>query len=223
MNQDKSVRKIFQEILKLEKNSPKKKIHFTHIKDDKINLAIDFGKKTFIVNCKIMPKIKEKVLGITARTINGEYVLFWDYDSDLGLTKEEIIGELEYLQEKHKLTDIFLFESSPGSYHAICCTLFPLIQAYNILRESSCSMAFVNAAKFYQGRTWILRFGRKANKRPPLFVQTIPSMFERRQSLSHLRFLQKYYGIPVSYFSLQCTDNCDKICFVEYKTGSRLK
>jgi len=58
------------------------------------------------------------------------HVLLWDFDNS---TSEAIGRNLEIIQRKFKLSDIYLVSSSQYSYHAYCFTAVPLVEAIHIL------------------------------------------------------------------------------------------
>ena len=143
------------------------------------NLFIQFTppllKRMITFSIIIANKITSKVLGITARTENGLYVIFTDYDDKFSLTQRQIEEELKYLQKKHNLSEWYIFKMPDldNSFHAICLDVMPLFKVIEILRETSCDPAFINAWKYYQGRSWILRIGKKGGREKPVFCKIL--------------------------------------------------
>lgn len=178
--------------------------------------------KTFTLSSLISNRINTEVLGYGSRTKSGRHVLFFDYDSNKGLTLEEISNELNYLQDKYKLSEFYFFKCSEGSYHIVCLDSFSLFEAWTIIKESSCDYAFKNAVKFYQGRQWILRIGTKGERNPPKFIGYLKSKYDEHIiSNAHQRTLINYFKAPE--IKHKQTDKLKEHSFIKYFTGSRVK
>lgn len=187
-----------------------------------ISFEIPFTKQTFRFHTMLYASPKDWVHGYSSRTENGQYVLFMDYDS---LDFQAIKSEAIYLQKKFKLSNFYIFKlDRENSFHAVCLDKFPISEAYEILKQTSCDQAFIHAIKRLQSREWILRIGKKGNRAVPVFLGCIKSNYEdyHYKSNAHKEFLEKA-GVDKKYFAGKKWDKSTKLSLVDYTTSNRIK
>jgi len=185
------------------------------------SFKIPFVKRTFRFHTILYKTPDEWVHGYSSRTEQGRYVLFQDYDN---LDLEAIEQELKYLQMRFKLSDYYIFElDRENSYHAVCTDTFPMVKAYEILKETSCDTAFIHSIKRLQTKEWILRWHKKGERAAPKYLKTIESRYRNHlKSTAHANFL-KMLGVPIKVTSGKGFDNCEKLGFVDYDTANRTR
>src|SRR3989304_3101601 len=77
--------------------------------------------------------------GITSRCMDGRHVLFLDYDNQELVQVED---EVKFLQEKFNLGNAYVFRTRDNGFHTIFLDKMPLVEAYNIMKETNCDYAF---------------------------------------------------------------------------------
>jgi len=171
-------------------------------------------------NLSIAGRVASKVrtTGIYDWVEGGEHVLFMDYDKmQLSWLKQE----LTRLQREHKLSDIYIIQSSERSFHAICCDVMPAIEAQRIILQTNCDESF-KKAMFYDYCSRVLRTFPKGHTAKPKYLTTLRSEYnERKKSLAHLTFLKFHYGIPNMNFENHNDEG--KICMIDYPTKKNIK
>lgn len=159
------------------------------------------------------------VYGYSSRTQKGKYVLFHDYDN---LQKEDVIEELKALQARFRLSNYYLFQLAKNSFHAVCLDTFSLSEAFEIQKQTSSDSAFIHAPLNLGMREWVLRIGKKGDRKEPEFIETINSNFKLNViSTAHADFLKKYFGIKIGAGWI--IDGCKKLNIVQYDTANRVK
>jgi len=183
-----------------------------------LSLKIPFFQKTFRVFIQLYDSPNQYTFGFSAKCKDSRYVLFADYDD---LEQGEVEKDIIWLQKFFNLGDFYLFQlDRPNSFHAICLDKFSLRRAYSILKESCCDTAFVNSPKFFKGRSWVLRFEGKGERKPPKFLKILEGKNnEREKSTAHRVFLEKWYSVPVKRYFLE--DNEVLLNLVKYNTANR--
>jgi hypothetical protein len=78
----------------------------------------------------------ESTIGLNSILKDGNHVLMWDFDGYEHL--DVLYNDLAYLQVNHELPDIYVFESSPKHYLALCLHRTRWIYALHILTELVC-------------------------------------------------------------------------------------
>jgi len=134
-------------------------------------------------------------LGIRNNTMDGKRILFLDYDHTL---YEHLIEEIKYLQEKHGLSEFYIFKSSNKmhGYHAICLDKLDYKQYKRIIEETSIDEYYKHMPVFNDYKTWVLRIIRKGDSPPPKHIETIKSSFKKRnKSQAHWLFLKNHYNV----------------------------
>lgn len=183
------------------------------------SFKIPFFKKVFRIHSLLYNDPETWVFGYSSRCNDGKYVLLMDYDD---LNVNDIIEELKFLQKKHDLSAFYVFKlpDRENSYHAVCLDKLPLFDCWNILKESSCDLAFINAIKNLRSREWILRFGKKGNRDFPIFFLKIPSKNNKyEKSRAHALFLEKFFNLE---FNINKGFDCfDEIGIIKYNTANR--
>lgn len=185
-----------------------------------ISFKIPFTEKLFLFKIQFANSPKAWVLGYSSRTQNGKYVLFFDYDN---LDYVDVCAELNYLQKKFNLSDIYLFKipDKDDSFHAVCLDTFTIKEAYDILIQSSCDSAFIKAIHFLNYREWVLRIGEKGNRKKPVYYGRFSNKGERIKSSAHSKFLQKWFKIKIDHKGEW--DGLEKLSFVKYNTANRIE
>jgi len=164
------------------------------------------------INAATRPMRKTLVQAYTNRCHDGRYVLCLDYDRQ---PCEWIIEELRRLQLDFQLSDFWLFESSPESYHAVCLDKLFYRELIDIMRCTTIDERYTTVPTKYGKKVWSLRYSQK-NGSSIRFVGRLRSNSTREQSLAHSILLQKLYNIPMTEGIV--TDNQIKMCLSTYKT-----
>jgi len=138
---------------------------------------------------------KTRTTGVYDICKNGRHILLLDYDK---FRLEWLENEIKYLQQKYKLSDFYIFQSSQYSYHAVC---FDMLENYlhnQILRQTNIDESFMNATKFDYGSR-VLRIFPKGKTPKPKFLKTIKSRFNKYpKSLDHIELFEKNYDIKIT-------------------------
>jgi len=138
-----------------------------------------------------------EVTGITdacPATLPFRRVLFLEYD--VKLNDQYLRAELQHIQQKFRLSNIYILESSKDSYHAYCCDKLSSFEVNKIIKETSCDDAFRNNWR-YDFACRVLRISEKGSKPKPKYVCCIKSNHNQRQkSYPHLIFIKNYFQIP---------------------------
>lgn len=182
----------------------------------RINLP--FTNKVFRIYSLLYNKPNAWVHGYSARCEDSRFVLFMDFDS---MPYVDLINELQFLQNKYHLGDFIIFKlDRDDSFHAVCLDKFSMLEAYNILKDSSTDMAFTNSIKNLQTRAWVLRWAEKGERNAPKYNSTLSSKFRKReQSNAHRLFIEKL-GVPVE--DRGRWDKFTQIQMVKYDTANRI-
>lgn len=162
-------------------------------------------------------KPNEFTYGYNNRCRDGKYILFMDYDD---LTYEDVSNEVKLLQKRFGLGDAHIFKlDREKSWHVVCLDKLTLYENWEILHNSSCDSAFINAIKTMNTRKWVLRIAKKGVRNPPLYFMTIPSETKREQSNAHKIFLQTWFSILIK--NIGKWDKFTTIGVIEYNTANR--
>lgn len=136
--------------------------------------------------------------GIRNYTNQGKVVLFLDYDEIL--LEEMLIPELKYLQEKYKLSDLYIIKSShkEHSYHVIGLDKLNARTWADILDESSCDQSYKRTPLILDHSSWVLRITEKGDTQSPKYLMTLKSKYQdREKSKAHYLFLKYHYNIEM--------------------------
>jgi hypothetical protein len=136
-----------------------------------------------------------KTLGIKGRTLDGKSVPFFDFDNHL---LEHLIPELQYLQTRHKLSSLYLFQSSqkPHSYHVIGLDKLDYEEWINILNETTCDKFYREMPITNDYKEWCIRITPKLGSIAPRLIKILPSPYnERPKSRPHWLFLKYHHNI----------------------------
>lgn len=177
--------------------------------------------KAINFNFLIAKKPEKETIGITSRCVDGKHVLFFDYD---GLTFDEMLDELIFIQIRNKLSEIYLFElDRENSFHAICLDKFRLYDAIEIISDSSADYGFKKAPLRYRRKRWVLRISGKGERERPQYIGEIASneqIYEK--SSAHKRFLCENYNLRLK--NLKNEDGLkDSSDFCNYLTSANIK
>lgn len=184
------------------------------------SLKVPFTKKMFRFITDFYPVPETVVQGITSRCEDSRHVLLFDYDK---IELEMVEREINYLQDFYQLGNFYLFKNDKkNSFHAVCLEKFSILEAWEVLKQSSADQAFINAIRYFTGREWVLRYSEKGKREKPVYLKTIFGVPNNRTvSTAHKEFLKIYYGVPISDGKKE--DGITKIPVTEYKTGSRIQ
>lgn len=175
-------------------------------------------KKTFSASILLYNSPDTWTRGYSARTENGQYVLFLDYDN---LDLSAVVGELKYLQKRFSLSDCFVFRTDrENSFHAVCLDTFPLVEAYSILKETSCDFAFINSIKRLKTKEWVLRLTGKGGRGAPNFLLRLPGKGKRVKSSAHAEFLR---SLEIDVPKKGRWDKCGRLTIIDYTTANRVE
>ena len=87
-------------------------------------IGIPFTKRTIRFSTILYRTPDEETAGYTSRCKDGKHVIMLDYD---GLSLNEVIDEIKFLQKQFRLSNFFIWECDRNdSYHAVCLDKFPL-------------------------------------------------------------------------------------------------
>lgn len=186
-----------------------------------ISFKVPFVSKTFRLHTTFYNTPETWVQGYSSRTAKSRYVLFHDFDK---IDFASLVEELRYLQKRFKLSNYYVFKlDRENSFHAVCLDTFSLSEAYEIQKETSCDLAFVHAVKNLQTREWVLRIGKKGDRRFPKYFCAVESKNDlREKSSAHADFLKKF-GVPKEVVRGDKWDGCKKLAFVRYDTANRVE
>ena len=184
-------------------------------------LMIPIVHKKFRIHSMLYNAPNSWVHGYSSRNQFGQYVLSHDYDN---LDETAIIQELEFLQQKFKLSDYYLFKlDRENSYHAVCLDTFPIARAYDIQKATSCDLAFIHSIKNLHTKEWILRWDKKGSRDAPIYVRTIKSNNNVHiKSSAHANFLKKLC-VPIKMNKREEWDQGQVLAFIDYDTANRIK
>jgi hypothetical protein len=144
--------------------------------------------KDLIINFEISQT--DAIIGVGSKVNNKSFVGFLDLDKTPLDLAEKIIKKL---QEKHKLSDFLLFQSSPDNYHAICLECKSLIEWVRI--EAPLNQWHAGLSLF-KGEH-VLRFSSKFKNRIA-FIKIIPSDNLKSISAPHIDFFSKRFKLDLS-------------------------
>lgn len=134
--------------------------------------------------------------GMSSKCYDGYHVLFWDFDGPAKL--HEVIDGFSAVFERHRIGDVTILESSPGSYHAVCVDKRTPSQARTILNEHKLQDLNHCDIGASLGR-WILRITEKADKPAPKLAHHIPRPHMEPApygaSRPHAVYLAHHYGV----------------------------
>lgn len=140
------------------------------------------------------PYLKQYMYGFTNRCIDGKYIICLDYDR---MNLEWILPEIRQLQNNLGLSTFYIFESSPGSYWAVCLTKVSFKHFVDIIRSTSCDDAYKTVPLYYGKKLWTLRLSDKNGIAPKLIHTMVNSskdtFLNRKLSLAHYKLLKKIY------------------------------
>lgn len=133
---------------------------------------------------------KEEVMGYTNRCADGRYIICLDYD---GMDYEWIVQELSYMIKDYKLGDFYIFNSSIGSYHAVCCSKVPLSLLKEIMYNASIDIRQLTVPLNMGKKLITLRITEKNKKKESKIklLTTIKGMSVLKESYEHKELLFK--------------------------------
>lgn len=180
----------------------------------KLNYTFGIGRWRFqlFVNSYILSKVRTQ--GIYDICEDGRHVVFLDYDR---FKLEWLENEIHYLQNKFKLGDFIILESSENSYHAVCFDKLHPREHQKVIDQSNCDEAFKNAPRWDYGSR-VLRAFPKGNTQKPKYMKIIQSIYNdnREKSKAHHKFFRLNYDI--GDLRHQKLDNSVKVYLIDYPT-----
>jgi hypothetical protein len=130
----------------------------------------------------------EKVIGITSLTKDEKHILMWDFD-DISL--KEVVKALREVQNRYKLPNIFVLQTSENSYIAYCFKKFEFEKAWKIVAETRyVDPHFLGMS--YKRAKFTLRIGPKVKKPIPRLVCVIESPHPQDSHLGELKAFVRY-------------------------------
>jgi len=156
---------------------------------------------------------KNRTLGIYDICKNGKHIVFLDYDK---FRLEWLENEIKYLQNKYKLSDFYIFQSSPYSYHAVCFDMLSNFLHNKILMETNIDDSFLNAMRFDYGSRVLRVFPKGQTKKPKLLkiIKSINNQYQK--SIDHIKAFEYNYDISIK--NKKNGVNLDEIYLIDYPT-----
>lgn len=181
----------------------------------KINQTLNIGRwrfQFFISSYKISKVRTQGIYDICSD--NSRHVIFLDYDK---FRLDWLEAEIRYLQNKFKLGDFVILESSEDSYHCVCFDKMCGQEHQQVIDQSNCDLAFKNAPRWDYGAR-VLRIWDKGNTKKPKFLKIIKSIYHdnREKSNAHLKFFCLNYDIKD--FRHENLDKTTKVYLIDYPT-----
>ena len=170
----------------------------------------------------------EHTIGIRNSTEDGKRLVFLDYDNML--YEEHLLPELRYLQQKHGLSDLYVFKSSQraGAYHVICLDKLTAREWIRLIEETNVDQNYKRIPVFVDNKAWVLRFLPKKDSKKPELIKIIKSKNnDRIKSRPHALFL--HYNYDISIKGLKNLDKYSKVTRTIYgtlnyiRTGEKMK
>lgn len=192
----------------------------------RVEVTIPIIKQTFRNTFQVYRAPDSWTTGISSRCMDGQHVLFFDFD-DVPLN--ELVDEIKYLQDYYCLSAAYVFEiEKDKSYHVIILDKFNLRKAHKILSSAgSVEWAYQNSALWTRSKEWVLRVIEKGARPIPKFLQLIESKHDIHEiSTAHKNFLQKYAeynrenAVPKKKYKVE--DNIIVLPKIKYNTGNRV-
>jgi len=163
----------------------------------------------------------EHTIGLRNTTEDHKRLVFLDYDKML--LNEHLLPELKYLQNKHRLSDIYLFASSQveGNYHAICLDKMTAREWMKIINGTNVDQNYKNVPLHADNKSWVLRFIPKNKSEAPKIIKVLKSKHnKRKKSNAHRLFLNYNYDLKI--VKDRNFDESKKIDTVMYETFNYL-
>jgi len=183
----------------------------------KIKHSFNTKEKVLIFSFSIIDKKTVWTRGSSNRTKDNKRIFYIDYDN---MKKTYVKEELLLLQEQYELGEVYVFESSKDSFHAVSFSKFSLKEFVDILENSSCCYAFKNMPHYLKFRKyWILRNFSKGNKKRPKLLYVLKSKTKREQSLAHWIYFKALYPNG-KIKELTKSDNLQSVVVVDYPTST---
>lgn len=183
---------------------------------------MNFDVKVFGWRCRFSTykTPSERTMGVYDITPEGKHCLFLDYDHT---NYEWLLGELLYLQRKYELSSLFIFQSSPFSYHVVCFDKFTMAELNMIVIDTNCDEAFKRAL-IWDFNSRVLRVFPKGITEKPYFKACLKMKGSREKSLAHMKFFKLNYEVPEKYLSLsdEYSDKNQKVYLIDYPTGKNI-
>ena len=132
--------------------------------------------------------------GITNRCVDGQFVLFLDYDR---APLDWILDEIWLLQQQYRLGDVHIFKTAKG-HHAVNTEKRPFWDVLRIMRSTSADPLWIDWPVKYGKKAWTLRVSDKKGKPPIAYVATVPGKNMLPQSEPHNWVLRNVYGLRIS-------------------------
>lgn len=191
---------------------------------NKINYSI-------LLNCRKKPNYKVK--GWASRVITKKEgmkeVVFIDYDNILlRLVKEE----LKFLTKKYNLSPFYLYKSFEtnakdgevyGNYLAVSIAKKNYGEVIEILKNTHADNSYKVVPTSYPYKTWVLRLGKKFNKKEPEFkciVGDLKKDYNMSCSQAHLEILEQISPEVKGKIKYKNLDGNKEVHLSEYLTAS---
>ena len=176
---------------------------------------IKLGNRYFLFGLQKTNAVK----GVTSTCKDGKHVVLWDLDR-INLKKDNLIQKMREIQNRYKLSNIYLFKSSPKHYHAYCLKKFDFVDMFEIIRMTPTTDPNFLIWTARRGEA-TLRATPKSDKHKLNFLTSIDGKGKGEGSSAHKIFLSNFIRDSEKYFNhepLKWDTNYD-IKAVEYDTS----
>ena len=136
----------------------------------------------------------KEVFGIANNTIDGNYVMFLDYDNTSLDSIKATVKELQYL---FSLSDIYIFQTNNG-YHCICFDKISLDKYLAILNSSYCCEDFRKTPLLFGHNQWTLRLTEKDGQKPKFIYRLTSKHNILEKSFAHISIIEKLYSLNIN-------------------------
>ena len=178
----------------------------------KLQRKLNIGRFHFSFTLKAYWKRGVITIGCYDLCPDSTHVIFLDYDK---FRFEWILDELRYLQRKFKLSTFYIFESSRGSFHAVCFDKLRNYELHKLLQCTNIDESFYSAS-FWDYGSRVLRLFPKGEKPAPSLRLALRSKYHKRlKSLDHIELFEKNYGIKIDKRN---AERLGKVWMIKYRT-----
>lgn len=163
-------------------------------------LSWSFFGRQFRILLSADRKKDDLMLGMGNRCMNGEYLLFLDYD---GTPVEWVHDEIKLLHQRFEglLGNAYLFRTKRG-IHVVFLEKHSLGVITQMLDMTSCDQYYKSVPMRYARRVWVLRQTPKKNEELSYLgcVNVGYKTSLAKRSTAHRLWLQNHFTIPVKDF-----------------------
>jgi hypothetical protein len=156
--------------------------------------SLQVFKRQWSVSFRVVPLRTELLYGVGNRCTDGRFILFLDYDGDIGL--EWVQDEIKLLQEQFGLGNCYIFKSKNG-FHVVNFEKRSISEIVEIMRWTTCDQQYKDTPLLFAKKVWVLRLSRK-NKEIPAYVGVIQNAtrYPVTASRAHFEYMTDFYRVP---------------------------